>query len=658
MPNRLALESSPYLLQHANNPVNWFPWGSEALEKAKSENKLILISVGYSACHWCHVMEHESFEDEQVAQLMNNLFVCIKVDREERPDIDQVYMNAIQLMSGQGGWPLNCFCLPDARPIFGGTYFRKKEWMEILVNLSQTYSQNLSEALEYADKLERGMKMSELISVKSDKKVIHKSFFEDILSTWKSQFDTINGGFGTAPKFPMPNTFDYFLNHLFYFPNSELENFVQLTLQNWTTTGIYDILGAGFYRYSVDEKWFAPHFEKMLYDNGQLIQLFAKGYKYFKNPAFLKIAEDSIDFCLKEWDNGEGGFYSAYDADSEGQEGKFYCWKFEELETLCKEDFFWFKDLYHLSKLGNWEHEWNILHEFIPRKEIAIKFNFSVDELNEKLKKIHKELFLYREKRIKPGLDNKVICAWNALLLKGICETYSASLNEKYLTLAIKNADYLLDNFFDGEKVFRLFSKNGKKIFGFLDDYSLLIDALLSIYQISFKEKYLLKAKEILEIVLQDFKDENSDLFFYTSKKSEKLIIRKQDFMDNVISSGNSIMANVMIKLSNYFAKSEWSEQANQMFFNIESKIQKYPSAYANWLNVGLCIHSPLKELVYTGPNAIKELKIKMQRFQSDSLLSLAKENSTVPSLLFKFSKENDVVYECELGNCKLVKKN
>ncbi|MCB0443605.1 MAG: thioredoxin domain-containing protein, partial [Flavobacterium sp.] len=432
--NELNLESSPYLLQHANNPVHWKAWNSKSLAYAKENQKLILISIGYSACHWCHVMEHESFESEEVANTMNQHFVNIKVDREERPDIDAIYMKAVQLMTGRGGWPLNVVCLPDGKPVWGGTYFRKKDWIITLEQLQELFYSNPEKMIEYADKLHEGIEMLSLTNEKSTDFDI--AIIEPLIEKWQKSFDWEYGGYTRAPKFMMPTNYQFLLHYGHLTKNKKLISYVNLTLTKMAYGGLFDTIGGGFSRYSVDVKWHIPHFEKMAYDNGQLLSLYANAYKLTKNVLYKEIIEKTANFIEKEWLTEEGAFFSALDADSltaenHLEEGAFYVWTKEELKNIIQDDFELFSETFNINEFGHWEHENYVLIQNKSLEEISEKNNLSIDELQLKKKKWEQLLYEKREKRPKPRLDDKCITSWNAILLKGFVDSHKALGEQK-----------------------------------------------------------------------------------------------------------------------------------------------------------------------------------------------------------------------------------
>jgi uncharacterized protein YyaL (SSP411 family) len=654
MSNRLIHTSSPYLLQHANNPVDWYPWGEEALAKAKAENKLILVSIGYSACHWCHVMEHESFEDEGVAELMNRFFVCIKIDREERPDIDQIYMNAAQLMTGRGGWPLNCFCLPDQRPIYGGTYFPREDWKNLLTNLAHFWDTKPQEAVKYAEQLTEGIQQSEKLPIVKEQQDYTLKNIEQILSPWKQLFDFSEGGHNRAPKFPMPNNWALLMKVAHLLKDEASHVIVRLTLDKMAAGGIYDHLGGGFARYAVDGKWHIPHFEKMLYDNGQLVSLYSDAYKWCGEHRYKEAVYETIDWLKREMTSPEGGFFSALDADSEGVEGKFYTWnKSEVVEVLGKDEAI-FSAYYEITEEGNWEEE-QINNPWI-RKEKAIvaeDFNISIKEFEEIIKRSKQKLFERRSLRIRPGLDDKILTSWNALMLKGLCDAYKAFADEEFLELALRNANFIEANLMKPEGGLFRNHKDGKSaINAFLDDYALLMEAFISLYEVTFDEKWLQMSKSLCDFVYTHFYDEESGLFFYTSDEDEALIARKYEVMDNVISSSNSVMAWNLKKLSLYYALAKYEEIYQRMLRTVEPHIKAYGSAYANWASLLLDEINGSFEIAITGEDA-EEKRKELEKSYIPNKIILGGQQGTLPLLQDKFVGETRI-FVCENKTCQL----
>lgn len=655
MPNALLQESSPYLLQHAHNPVDWYPWCEEALQRAKEENKLILISIGYSACHWCHVMEKESFEDANIAALMNQYFICIKVDREERPDIDHIYMQAVQLMNGQGGWPLNCFALPDQRPIYGGTYFPKEDWASILFNLAQVYENKPEEVEAFATQLTEGIKKSDLIHRNTQTTVFDQDFLREIYSKWKKYFDYREGGYLRAPKFPLPNNFIFLLRYAHLFQDQDAENILRLTLDKMAMGGIYDHLGGGFARYSVDEHWFAPHFEKMLYDNGQLLSLYAEGYSKFKKESYKEVVYDTVVFIERELTSPEGGFYSALDADSEGEEGKFYVWDFEEIKTILKEDADFFSAVYHIKEKGNWEDGKNILFLSKETEYLASEFNLSKEEFRQKIIKCKSALLAKRAERIRPGLDHKILSSWNGLMLKGLVDAYKVFNETSFLQLALNNAIFIETKLINKEyKLIRSAGKEEKQSPSFLDDYAFVIEAFIELYQVTLEEKWMMLAHQLMNRVIAEFFDESSSMFFYTPISGEALITRKLELTDQVIPSSNSAIANSLFKLGFYFDKKEFKDLSLQMLQNMKDKISSYPSSYSNWLILILNFVFPSYEITITGNQALEKLKELETEYIPNKIISGAIEKSALPVLKEKIISGKTQLTLCVNNTCML----
>lgn len=643
--NDLINESSPYLLQHAHNPVNWMAWGDVAFEKAKKEDKLVLVSIGYSSCHWCHVMEHESFENEEVAKIMNDYFVCIKVDREERPDVDQVYMTAVQLMTGSGGWPLNCFTLPDGRPIYGGTYFPKNEWVKTLENLNLTYTKDKQRIITYAENLTKGVQESELIESAAAPSDFTIDKLDELAVIWKRDFDFKDGGMNRSPKFPIPNNYDYLMQYAFLTGDSIIMNQVDLTLQKMANGGIYDQIGGGFARYSTDMKWKAPHFEKMLYDNGQLVSLYTLAYQRTKNPLYKNVVYQTLEWVYREMTTKDGAFYSALDADSEGEEGKFYVWTKEELkQILTDEEFDLVKDYYEINPKGLWEGNYILL------RDGSDQFDENIDT---KMKIINKKLLTERENRIKPGLDDKSLTAWNAMMLKGYADAYAVFNEPLFLQAALKNAKWLLKKQTkkDGG-LYHTYKNGNSKINGFLDDYAFVIDAYLTLYEVTFNEDWLVEAQKLTDYAIQHFEDTKSGMFYYTSNSSSALIARKMEINDNVIPASNSQMANVLFKLGTIINNSSYIEKSKQMLANVYDKMYTYPSGYSNWAILTLKMTKPYYEIAITG----KEWKVKLHEINQTYLpnkLVMGGEKSDLELLNGKFL-DKTTIFVCKQGACQL----
>ncbi|MEL6719413.1 MAG: thioredoxin domain-containing protein, partial [Bacteroidota bacterium] len=656
--NKLVDESSPYLLQHAHNPVNWYPWAEEALEKAKKENRLLLISVGYAACHWCHVMEHESFEDTTVANLMNKHFVSIKVDREERPDVDNVYMTACQLATNKNcGWPLNAFALPDGRPVWAGTYFPKKEWVSVLNYFTELYQKEPEKLDTYAAQLTEGIQTLEEIAWNEDDLQLTDNQISDWTDLFLQGIDQKRGGRKGAPKFPMPNNYEYLLKYAYQTGDDEAKKIALNTLDNIAFGGIYDHLGGGFARYSTDADWHVPHFEKMLYDNGQLVSLYSQAYQWTKQPLYQKTIEETLEFIARELTDESGGFYSSLDADSEGEEGKFYVWTQEEIEKVLQDEETAraFNTYYNVKKEGNWEHT-NVLQRKQSTEEIAAELDISVEQLTTSIETAKAKLFEARSKRIRPGLDDKILTSWNALMLKGYIDAYKAIGKEEYLAMALKNANFLLKYMMQEDG--RLFRnhKDGKSVInGFLDDYALLIQAFTALYEVTFDEQWLYHADKLSTYAITNFYDEKTGLFNYTSKLDPPLVARKMETSDNVIPASNSAMARSLNLLGLYLYKEDYTAMAEQMLANILPSINEAnnPSFYSNWLQLYLDLLQSPYEVAVVGEDYASLQKGLLSQYLPHAILLGGKNEGSLELLKSKLQEGDTYIYVCQNKVCK-----
>jgi uncharacterized protein YyaL (SSP411 family) len=652
MANRLKDQTSPYLLQHANNPVDWYPWGEEALSKARAENKLILVSIGYSACHWCHVMEHESFEDQGVADVMNEHFICIKIDREVRPDIDQIYMNAVQLMTGSGGWPLNCFCLPDQRPIYGGTYFRKNDWVSLLNNLADFWENKPEEAEQYAVKLTEGIRQSEQLIPVTVEVEFTKKHLEEIFEPLKRSFDLVDGGYNRAPKFPLPNNWQFMLRYAHLMDDNSAHVALNITLEKMAFGGLFDQIGGGFARYSVDGQWHVPHFEKMLYDNAQLVSLYAEAYQYTKNELYKDVVFETLTFIENEMTSPEGGFYSALDADSEGVEGKFYTFTKEELKAILGDSGDLFSIYYNLTDEGNWEEErTNIFLRKFDDAELAQQLGLSEAELKQKISAARKKVFEARSSRIRPGLDNKILASWNGMMLKAYTDAYRVFGDQHFLERAQKSAEFIMKYLFKQDVLTRVYS-DSLHADAFLDDFAFIIDGMTGLYESTFDESWLLFAKKLTDHAIAHFYDEKSGLFNYTSNDGEKLIAKKQEITDNVISSSNSAMANNLYKLSHFFDNDHYLKLSDQMLKTVQPHIIRYPSGYSNWASLLLNRVFGIYEIAITGSDAEQKRK-EMEKYYIPNKILLGGTSGTLPLLNDKWDAETKI-YVCQNRTCSL----
>ena len=658
--NDLINETSPYLLQHAHNPVDWHAWNDETLELAKKENKLLLISVGYAACHWCHVMEHESFEDSTVAALMNENFINVKVDREERPDVDQVYMNAVQLLTGSGGWPLNCVALPDGRPIWGGTYFPKDNWTNALTQLADLYKNEPEKAEEYAAKLTEGVKQSGLITLNEDEAVFDKEELHRAIEAWLPTMDLKNGGRKGAPKFPMPGNLQFLLRYAVQSQNEDMMDYVNTSLTQIAYGGIFDHVGGGFARYSVDDHWHVPHFEKMLYDNAQMVSLYSNAYLVTKNPLYKEVVYETIEFVEAELYKDIGAFYSSLDADSDNDEGEleegaYYVWNKEQLKSLIGDDFALFANYYNVNGYGKWEDDKYHLIRSVSKTEFCEENNISTEDLNSKIGKWKELLLNERNKRDRPRLDDKTLTSWNALMLKGYVDAYRVFQDQKFLDVALKNAQFIMNNMTkeDGG-LFRNF-KNGKSnIEAYLEDYAGVSDAFISLYEVTLDEKWLKNAKQLTDYCFDHFYDEESKMFFFTSNKERDLISKKVETDDNVIPSSNSIMANNLFKLGHYYSNKHYADNAKSMLNNVKENAIGYGSGASNWLNLYSNYLGEYYEVAIVGADAKEKLAELNKFYIPNKLIVGSLSESSLPLLAYKYNESETTIYVCIDGACKL----
>jgi uncharacterized protein YyaL (SSP411 family) len=655
--NRLIHETSPYLLQHANNPVNWIPWSDDVFKIAKKEDKLVIISIGYSACHWCHVMEHESFENEDIANIMNDHFISVKVDREEHPDVDQVYMTAVQLITGSGGWPLNCITLPDGRPVYGGTYFRAEQWKHILTSLFEQYKKDKERFLRSAESIQNGIEQSEFEEFTDDDLDFKPELIQESVMKTKRHFDKIYGGFNRAPKFPLPSFWSFLLEYSYYSNDIDTLDQVYLSLNKMASGGIYDQLGGGFARYSVDAHWIVPHFEKMLYDNAQLISLYSNAYQFSGNKLYKKIVIQTIEFIEREMCSPEGGFYSAYDADSEGTEGKYYVWKKDEIDSILKKRANLFCEFFSIEENGNWESNENILYRTIAIKDLSDKFGLSETEIEIEIDQSIQTLLNERNKRIKPGLDDKIITSWNAMMIGAYLDAYRVFNDETYLGNAVRSAEFLKQKLFkqhSGSEIFRTYKNELAKIDGLLDDYAFTIDAFIKLFQETGNEEYAITARNLTSYVLEHFSDTENVMFFYASDVNFNLIVRQKEVSDNVIPASNSVMAENLYKIGLLFSDNFLIDRSMKMIKAVEKNISQNTEYFGNWASMYLLLSEKSFELVITGEN---EQTIKDQilnEFRPDIFYASSKIMNELPIFLNRFKDGETVIYVCEKSQCKL----
>ena len=606
MPNRLINETSPYLLQHANNPVDWHPWGEEALERARSEDKPILLSIGYSACHWCHVMERESFEDETIAGLMNENFVSIKVDREERPDLDQVYMQAVQMLTGSGGWPMTVFLTPEGKPFYGGTYFPPDDrqgmpgFPRLLTSIAEAYSTNRGEVDRVTQQLTTQMSQSN--QVPQGTSILTVDILHQAYSSLATNFDYQNGGFGNAPKFPQPMTPEFLLRYYHHGYNPRALELVELTLEKMAYGGIYDQIGGGFHRYSTDPYWLVPHFEKMLYDNALLARLFLHTYLITGRALYRRVVEETLDYVLREMTDPSGGFYSAQDADSEGVEGKFFVWSPGEINAVMGDtDGEVFAGYYGVTAGGNFEGK-NILNIRQNPEEFAETKGLTADQLGDIINRGSKALLEVREQRIHPMRDDKVLSSWNGLMLRSFAEAAAALGRPDYLAVAIKNAGFLVGSMKSDGRLLRTYRDGQAKLLGYLEDYSFVIDGLLALYEATFDLRWLEEAVTLADSMIELFWDEGIGGFYDTGSDHETLVIRPRDVFDNAQPCGGSVASDVLLRLAVFTGKSDYSAKAAVPLRSLHQAMSQSPGGTGHWLSALDFYVSPPKEIAVIGP--------------------------------------------------------
>ena len=594
--NRLINETSPYLLQHAHNPVDWYPWGDEAFERAKAEDKPVLVSIGYSACHWCHVMEHESFEDEATAAIMNEHFVNIKVDMEERPDVDQIYMNFVQLTTGRGGWPMNVFLTPDKRPFFGGTYFPPAprygmaSWKQILASIAEAYRERRDELENSANDIVGELRRLSIVEAASGG--LSTDLLDQAFSSFSRTFDAVNGGFGGAPKFPPAMSLEFLLRYHKRTGEERALAIVEQTLNKMANGGIYDQLGGGFHRYAVDAIWLVPHFEKMLYDNAQLIRVYLHAFQVTGNEFYKRIAVETLEYVKREMLHASGGFYSTQDADSEGEEGKFFVWTQAEIEAILGEDEAReFCAYYDVSAGGNFEGR-NILNVSDP---------VAISPGSDPFADARSKLFLEREKRIKPGRDEKILTAWNGLMLAAFADAAAALGDPRYLEIAKENAAFIATHLQQDGFLLRTWKDGVSKLNGYIEDYANIADGLIVLFQVSGDFSYLFEARRLADIMITEFWDAENGGFFFTSNDHEELIVRNKDLYDNATPSGNSVAADVLLRLSKLLGDDKYERFAVTVLRLTASQLRRHPQGFGRALSALEFHLAKTKEIVVVG---------------------------------------------------------
>ena len=666
--NRLINETSPYLLQHAHNPVDWYPWGEEALAQSKQQDKPILLSIGYAACHWCHVMEHESFENEQIAAVMNEHYINIKVDREERPDLDEIYMNAVQMLTGQGGWPMTMFLTPDLKPFYGGTYFPpdsrygRPGFPQVLRGVAEAYRERRDAVDQQADQVITNL--NQLSAMEGDGRQLTVEMLDRAYQDYLSRFDHHDGGFGSAPKFPPSMGLSLLLRHWHRTGNANALNMVEVTLEKMARGGMYDQLGGGFHRYSVDERWLVPHFEKMLYDNALLSVAYLEAYQATGNAFYRQIATETLDYVLVEmYDAEKGGFYSTQDADSEGVEGKFFVWDLDEVERLLGEEKAKiFCEYYDITELGNFEHK-NILHVQTPPDLVARKLSMDVKELEGILAEGRQKLFEVREGRIKPGLDDKILTSWNGLMIRSMAMGYQILGDQRYREAAVRSAHFVLSELSqDNGQLLRTHREGKSHLNAYLEDYSYLIAGLIDLYEATFAVEWLKEAERLNQIMIEQFWDDANGSFFFTSKDHETLIVRSKTGYDGATPSGVSMAIHSLLRLDKLLNRPDFRQKVETTLDVYYHQIERSPSGSAQMLcELDFLLSTP-KEIAIAGQQESDDTQAALaaihSRFIPNKVLALAKDGEDVSDLIPLLESKTQIdgkatIYVCENYTCQ-----
>lgn len=651
--NELINESSPYLLQHAHNPVNWMPWNEKTLALAQKEQKPILVSIGYAACHWCHVMEHESFENEEVAKLMNNKFICIKVDREERPDVDQYYMSAVNLITGSGGWPLNCFALPNGKPFHGGTYYRKDDWIKVLSIVANEFANNRPKLEEFASRLENGIAETQLVMEKDSSDTDLEKELHYTVMQWMPSFDKKEGGGNKAPKFPMPDNYRFLLRYANHYGQQDVLRQVYLTLDKMQAGGIYDQIGGGFARYSVDELWKVPHFEKMLYDNAQLISLYADAYKQSRHEAYKKTALETADFCMNELMAPEGIFYSSLDADSEGEEGLFYTWTDKELVEALNDQMDFARLYFKLDSRGKWEGR-NILMRNLSREDITEELNLTDQEYDEAKESMISTIRKIRAGRVRPGLDDKSLTSWNSMMISALVDAYLISGDEKYLKQAKSTAVFIGEKLLSDKHLLHVYKAGKVSVSGFLEDYAFYIRALIDLNAVAPVEGDLNLADQLAEYVGEHFYNQEKGVFQFTEIKSKEFGVAPIEIMDNVIPSSNAVMASVLRDLYMITANNRYYQIYSTMIRRVAPVMKTYGSGYSHWAQVIMDEVGPSYEVVIMGENAVNRSVELGRRYIPNALLLTSVSANKLSVFEGRYKQGETLIYVCQDRACKI----
>ena len=649
--NNLSLESSAYLLQHAKNPINWQRWDKKLYNTNNTDNKLLVVSIGYSSCHWCHVMEKETFEDSGVASFMNEKFISIKVDREENPEIDNIYMTATQMMTGRGGWPLNVVCLPDGRPVYGGTYHTKEQWLEVLGKIQKVYENDKKQLYGIAEKVEKGIQEVNRFEYTEEEADFKPQLLQNEMKIWTSQWDMINGGEKQNQKFITPTKFNYILQYQHLNEDTKIKAYLKNTLENIANSGIVDHLEGGFYRYTVDPEWKIPHFEKMLYDNAQLLSLYANAYKEFKTPLFKSTVYKTFDFLQKRMENTEGGYFSAIDADNEQGEGRYYMFNIDEIKKAAGQDLSMILDYYQIELDKPIENSFYHLRKTNDFNTFLKKYSITNDQLVEKQQKWESQFEELKEKREFPLTDKKIITSWNAQMVSGLLNSFEAFGDKQFLNQAQRTYSFLRENLISGAELMHTFQANKAKMEANLEDYAFMIRAALGLYQNTGNVDYLEQADELTENAIKNFETTKNPFFTYT--KNPVMFSEIISVNDNVIPSANAIMAENLWTLGHLLEKKEYSAKAKKMLDVMTSYFNEgRGSDYSQWAQLITKEAFSYKEVVIVGPEAQNTNREIQQNYLPNVLFQISDKPSELPLLKDRFFKKETLIYVCEDKVC------
>lgn len=650
--NDLIHETSPYLLQHAHNPVDWRAWSPEIFEEAQKEDKLVLVSIGYSSCHWCHVMERETFEDEAVAQMMNENYISIKVDREERPDVDQVYQTAIQLLGQSGGWPLNAITLPNGKPLYLGTYLPKEQWSEVLLKIDALYRENPEQANSYADNLSQGIQETNLLEISAAFEKLTQESVATSISNWKPNWDLELGGNKGREKFMSFNALDFLLDYAVLTKDEETLKHVKNTLDKMANGGIYDHIGGGFFRYSTDPQWRVPHFEKMLYDNAQAIGLYANAYAIFREPSYKEIVAQTVTFLNREMKNPQGGYYATLDADSDGEEGKFYVWTIAELKSALANDFDLFGSYYNIQELNVWEDDKYILFTSGDEKDFLAEHGISPTDFKQLRSKWQAKLLKERQNRTRPNTDDKILTSWNALLIKGLTQAYGTFGEASYLTNAIAAYEFIKSKSYSNGELLHSYKEGSKQAASFLEDYAFLADASLELYSATSNIKYLDFSQELTELVTRDFEDKTTGMYTFT--KQQELISKIIKTNDGDIPSANAVMAHNLLELGHIMYNTDYLDKSKTMLTTLLPRVNEYPDGYAHWNHLLAKTTYPYFEIAVVGKDAERLIKQLQEKHIPNVLIVGSTSDSEAPLFKDRYFEDETFIYVCQNSTCKL----